>query len=420
MIDSTTRRAALFFTLALVMIAVGIIVWWRFPEGTLTAQERVEDVCASATYPESFDLFDRATFAFGEDNTGVVEYNVRFNGQAEHYVTSLDGTFIQEAIFIFSSSASSSARSTGPATTGYTRTYTDAAWDEWEVTNFQPKQIPPASSSGSSARNSDDAPDSFCGLVLEDPDSDIEFRHVGEETIDGIATDHYFHSQSRKDSILVFTKEYWLDADGLLRQVRETIYAPPTSGDPGTNIVHFKTYSGWGEENIITAPVQSPDAPAPEAPDATASPKPTSTLAPTPTLVPTPTPTNTPEPTQTPVPATAWLEPDPETITFDGSGCQTFTIHGTGIDRIDFSINAINYPDGPSSTGAVARTRRSTPPAASDACRNTGYEGYSEDPGDTFSLVGCRAGTSIIQLGEFVYGSYVLLRRYTVDVTGGP
>ena len=207
MIDSTTRRAALFFTLALVMIAVGIIVWWRFPEGTLTAQERVEDVCASATYPESFDLFDRATFAFGEDNTGVVEYNVRFNGQAEHYVTSLGGTLFHETILIPSSSASSSSgRSTDSGTTGYTRTYTDSAWDEWEVTDFQPVQIPASSASGGSARSSDDAPDSFCGLVLEDPKLEIEFRHVGEETIDGIVTNHYFHSYSQIGSSLVFSQ----------------------------------------------------------------------------------------------------------------------------------------------------------------------------------------------------------------------
>ena len=41
------------------------------------------------------------------------------------------------------------------------------------------------------------------------------------------------------------------------------------------------------------------------------------------------------------------------------------------------------------------------------------------DADDTFSLLGCWAGTVIIQLAHYVGSDYVLLRRYTVAVRGG-
>lgn len=148
--------------------------------------------------------------------------------------------------------------------------------------------------------------------------------------------------------------------------------------------------------------------PTPEQTTATPTTRPTNTLAPTSTL----------EPTETP--AAAWLEPDPETITFDGSGWLGFTVQGTGVGGIDLGINVVNYPDGPSSSGRVARSTRITPPAISDACRNTGFEGETVDADDKFSLLGCWAGTVIIQLAHYVGSDYVLPRRYTVAVSGGP
>ena len=127
--------------------------------------------------------------------------------------------------------------------------------------------------------------------------------------------------------------------------------------------------------------------------------------------MPTPTPS-------TPAAADAWLEPDPSGITFDGEW-REFTVRGTGVERIDFSINVINFPNGPSSTGAVDLETRSSLPTPSDACQTTNFSGYAVSVGYTFHLVGCEAGTVIMQLADRD-NDYIVLREYTVTVSGGP
>ena len=107
-----------------------------------------------------------------------------------------------------------------------------------------------------------------------------------------------------------------------------------------------------------------------------------------------------------------------ETITFDGQWRQ-FAIRGTGLERVDLAINVINYPDGPSSTGAVELESGSSLPSATDACRTTYYTGYTMSVDWTFSLVGCQAGTVIIRLSDPA-NDYAVLREYTVTVSGGP
>ena len=95
-------------------------------------------------------------------------------------------------------------------------------------------------------------------------------------------------------------------------------------------------------------------------------------------------------------------------------------IHGAwdkdnGVERIDLGVNVW-----PNSTGAVGSTGSSSPPSVSEACENAHYTGYTFLDGRTVRLVGCQAGRVIIQVGQFVGGEYVLLRRYTVNVSGGP
>ena len=89
------------------------------------------------------------------------------------------------------------------------------------------------------------------------------------------------------------------------------------------------------------------------------------------------------------------------------------------MDDVKFSINVINYPDGPNSTGAVELDSRSSLPTASDACRTTYFSGYAVSIGYTFHLVGCRAGTVILQLADPA-NDYAVLREYTITVSGGP
>ena len=192
--------------------------------------------------------------------------------------------------------------------------------------------------------------------------------------------------------------EFWVDSDGRRVQVKE-IY--PYYGV-------LTVYSGWGEKNVISTPVVP-------TPAATATPIPTAAPIPTDTPEPTPAPTATPAPA---VSASAWLDPDPETVTFDGGQWRQFTIRGTGLDEVDFSINVINYPDGPSSTGAVELESGSSLPPASDACRKTYFSGYAVSIGFTFHLVGCQAGTVILRFEDPTNG-HAIIREYTITVSGG-
>ena len=186
----TRPRAAV--TLALVMIAVGIIVWWRFPGSTLTAQERMEDLCASTTYPLSFDFSDRATMTEDGETTTVGDYDIRANGRDKHVLMRTDGNPSHEAILIYPG-GEGATRSSSARQTGYIREFTGGRWGDWKVNVGDDSAT--TTNGGASAR-SDGDPGSFCGLPLEIPGHEVEFRYVGEETIDGTNTSHYFHSAS--------------------------------------------------------------------------------------------------------------------------------------------------------------------------------------------------------------------------------
>ena len=114
----------------------------------------------------------------------------------------------------------------------------------------------------------------------------------------------------------------------------------------------------------------------------------------------------------------AWLEQNPENKPFVGEW-QHFTLRGSGLDKVDLSVNVIGFGGAPSSTGAVGYATASPLPAAGEVCGSAYYSGYQMSVDRTFSLVGCREGTVIIELLDPGNG-YALLKRYTVTVTGGP
>ena len=308
----TKHRAATFLALALVMVAVGIIVWWRFPEstGVLTAQERMEDICASTTYPLSFDFSDRATMTEDGETTTVGDYDIRANGRDKHVLMRTDGNPSHEAILIYPG-GEGATRSSSARQTGYIREFTGGRWGDWKVNVGDDSAT--TTNGGAPARSDGDL-GSFCGLPLEIPGHEVEFRYVGEETIDGTNTSHYFHSASRLGDDGYTSTEYWLDSNGLIKQTRWIVCHPSSSGSPESRFENLRTFSGWGETNVIAAPVQGTPVPTP-APTATPSPKSTSTPVPskdtlptpipaTATPIPTVAPTVTPAPTATPSPTT--------------------------------------------------------------------------------------------------------------------
>ena len=114
----------------------------------------------------------------------------------------------------------------------------------------------------------------------------------------------------------------------------------------------------------------------------------------------------------------AWLEQDPENQPFVGEW-QHFTLRGSGLDKVDLSVNVIGFGGAPSSTGAVGYATASPLPAAGEVCESAYYSGYQMSVDRTFSLVGCREGTVVIELLDPGNG-YALLQRYTVTVDAGP
>ena len=114
----------------------------------------------------------------------------------------------------------------------------------------------------------------------------------------------------------------------------------------------------------------------------------------------------------------AWLEQDPENRPFVGEW-RHFTLRGSGLDKVDLSVNVIGFGGAPSSTGAVGYATASPPPAAGEVCGSAYYSGYQMSVDSTFSLVGCREGTVIIELLD-PGNDWALLKRYAVTVNAGP
>ena len=114
----------------------------------------------------------------------------------------------------------------------------------------------------------------------------------------------------------------------------------------------------------------------------------------------------------------SWLESNPENRPFVGEW-QHFTLRGNGLDKVDLQVNVIGFDGAPSSTGAVGYSTASPPPAAGEACESADYSGYQMSVDATFSLVGCREGTVVIELLD-PGNDWALLKRYTVTVNAGP
>ncbi|WP_322767011.1 LppX_LprAFG lipoprotein [Frankia sp. Cr1] len=104
---------------------------------------------------------------------------------------------------------------------------------------------------------------------------------VGEESIDGVQTIHYklpvnLETASQRGNISAATVDYykgilgtvlqpteaWIDADGLIRQLRITVTSAASDGPaPHTEIIRTVTYSDFGLPLNITAPPPNEIAP---------------------------------------------------------------------------------------------------------------------------------------------------------------
>ena len=314
------RSFTVILTLAVAMVAaVGTAVWWTLPaeERHLSAQAEVEDICATSTSTEP-DHYDYVTVLTDTSNRGVFVERTEFRKSSDRQhmiVTDGDGNMLGEAIIVDrqTSGGDDTTRTTESQDVRdvYLRRLDKSGQlGEWEThTGPNPFSDSTASrSTKSDSSGSGEDPPTFCGLPLEIEGHDVEFRFVGNETIDGVETRHYFHSYSQTGDSGYNSTEYWLDSDELLRKVRRESYNPYYEGDVVHTVVSVTTFSGIGETNVITPPSIATATPAPSEPGATstptggdssATPAATSTPAPTATPAPTVAPTSTPDPGNT-------------------------------------------------------------------------------------------------------------------------
>ena len=284
------------------------------------------DACADAEVIDRLDAVIR-----GYDPDGVLAWRVDVEVSPEGYITrghdviyppgsgvrsdgaGGEGHITTERIRLWDRPRSSYTRSSDsrPAqivTTHYGRGLENGQWTEWVV----------------SERTTDNPPEvvnSFCGY---DVDRFTTFVYDAEERLDGVRvkkfTWHLPLYGGERDRW-----EFWVDSEGrLIKNIRTVLDESGTAHGSIDTVA-----SGWNEPNVVTAPVMGGSKPSPAA---------------TPTLEPTHAPT--------PIPATAGLEPDPTTVTIDGSGWRQFTVRGTGLEQINLLVN-VSAPGGPASTGAV-------------------------------------------------------------------
>ena len=381
-----------------VVLAVAAVVWWLVQDsGTLSAQELMEDACAD---PSSITAYD-ATITTGgapwrleaeisRSQDGAISLISRIYDNSNNAGARVGNTPDSETIYIFNAPPADSAARTDAAPqvvdvggTVYGRSQENGEWTAWTANRISHDVL-------------DGAIPTFCGMPLSHFTS---FEYNGQEQVNGVRTKKYTGLIDRPGTEWDFRFEFWVANGRVVRNDRTRL--APDSATIKT------TFYGWNEPNVIVAPVQVTPQTTPEA---------TAELTATPEA--TAEPTATPEPTPSTPTVDAWLEPDPSGITFDGEW-REFAIRGTGLQGVRLSINVINYPDGPSSTGAVELESRRTLPTPGDACERTYFTGYSVSVGYTFSLVGCRAGTVILRLADPA-NDYAVIREYTVTVSSGP
>ena len=286
-----------------IVVAITVLVWRFTTEDDLaSAQEAIEDACeGTAIFSSSYDVNVRITGTEGDEIVFEALGEERYNGEdAAWTATDSDGNIILEVIKIITKNDDTAS---GQGASGSSSTnrkmgsvYIREADDNGELGGWEMEshEVPSKSASGSSSDSavgtaSDTA--AFCGFPLTSDGYRIEFRYVGEEAVNGILTKHYYHSYSPVDGPEenYNRTDFWIDSSNgrFVKLGHDTFVAGDSESEADSRRQVIQTYSGWGEENVITAPVLSTPTPAPEL-TATATPEPLST------------PTSVPEPTATP------------------------------------------------------------------------------------------------------------------------
>ena len=189
----TLRKKALILLGVAIVAVAGILIWlWARPV-ELDAMSALEDACAEPSPTVHFDIVEEAFFtaepSFIKErhrtsvgDTGAFQQSEWFNRQGE--------SSRAEVIYLIptprpqsGSRSDTNAPSSAPPESLITYTRgsepPDGQWGEWELGEARF-----ASESLISTR-SDDEPQQFCGIMVDDFDT---FTYDGQETVNGIRT----------------------------------------------------------------------------------------------------------------------------------------------------------------------------------------------------------------------------------------
>ena len=325
---TTNRRLGILAaTLALAAIA-GILAWQLLPQGS-TAKAAFEDACLGLS-----GFADLEHAAFDLDSTTVMtrgpgtepelgESHIRYVLHphfARHQTETWDeGTRHSESITIVlpDQSDESAARSADSEATYTVNTYVREYDENYSPTGWTTHTKPIGAGARTSQQRSANT-NIFCGMNVDEMFTDFEY--LGEETIDGVTTKHFTGLNTGEPETFTVRTDYWIGPNGLpVQQKVERVQDVQIEGVPVTRLVATTKVTGYGEENIITAPFTPNPAPEPDTPPDTA------------------TPTPEPEPTSTPIPVT-WT--DAVALLVPSSAC-TVRVYDDSVSKSNAAATAM-------------------------------------------------------------------------------
>ena len=266
---SVRAHPRLAFTLVVIAAAVVAgLLWWLIPSsggGTVDALAIIEDACSYDTGGTSYDITERGTTNLTEDGTSISWVSeVRVDGLDFQKITyDEQGTARGEVVYIASFGT-------------YSREANEQGeWGEWQVQPFPeiflqttPESNPsPGSESNPSPGSEEDSGVGPVGQVDETITGTSRFcgwedlvdaRYVGDARVNDIPVEHF--SASIDQEFLLGENsyenhEYWVNADGRLMQQKWEIFHEASPGFREERVTRTATYHGFGEPNVITAPV---------------------------------------------------------------------------------------------------------------------------------------------------------------------
>ena len=238
------KLAAGCFVLA-AALSIVTILWWLIPgNAPISARQAIEDACAGAEAYDYADIHMQMVPATGEPR-GWTEFEASSAGiHLRNYHQ--DGTFLSERIIIWSTPIPSGSGAAGAASDQGEVAFYDRKlagenqWGDWEVTINRGRLAIRENT------------DTFCSHPLDDFS---DFQYLGQETVNGVRSRHFsgvIDADGDPDNAGLLDQrwDFWIGLNG--RPVRHTI----TNLHTGSALV--STYSGYGEVNVIAAPVLTP------------------------------------------------------------------------------------------------------------------------------------------------------------------